>query len=178
MAVSATATNFKIELATAFASGTGAKHNVSANWGDALTDSSGDILFDRVFALEDYSLTTAAGNLDVDLYDLGTLDVGAGAGRDNSGLDHANARIIAIAIRNQEVTGNGTLRIDQIGAGTTAWTGFGHADLLDDMTQGETLARYFGESGRTVTDVTDHILRLSAQTNDCTIDVIFWSKQS
>lgn len=177
MAVSVSAADFDIILATNIASGTGARYPFAESWTDSLTDSSGTYLFDRVWALTDYSLTTGAGNLDIDLYDLGTIDVGAGAGRDNLGLSHANARIIAFAIRNQEVSSGGDLRIDQNGT-AASWTGFFHDSTQLDLAQGAMMSAYLGESGKTVTDSTDHLLRLSAQTNDCTIDVVFYSKQS
>lgn len=165
-------------LAGGIESSAGAIFSLAQQWTDDLKDSAGDYLFDRIWALTDYSLTVAAGNLDIDLYDLASIDLGAGAGKDNLGQSHANARVIAIAIRNQEITSGGTLRIDQVGAGTTAWSGFGHADIQLDLAQGAFQKHYLGESGATVTDVTDHILRLNAQTATCTIDVVFFSAQT
>ncbi len=147
------------------------------SWSHTLKSSAGAFLFDRMLELSNYSLTTAAGNLDIDLYDLGTLDVGAGAGDDNLGLAHANARIIAIGLRNQSITSGGTLRIDNTGA-TNPWIGIHPAASVYDMAQGAFMVHYLGENGKTVTDASDHILRLSAQTADCKIDLVFYSKQS
>lgn len=178
MAVTVSAATFSQSVAGTINSGTGASHKLSKTMSHTLKDSAGAYLFDRIFALENYSLTTGAGNLDIDLYDLGTLDLGAGAGQDNLGLTHANARTIAFGIQNQVVSGGGTLRIDQSGASTTAWTGFFHGSTVLDLAQGAFISSYLGESGKTITDTTDHILRLSAQTNNCTIDVIFFTKQS
>lgn len=178
MAVTVNAATFQSQLGGIVSSGTGAKHQLGQAWSVDMQDSSDDFIFDRMFALTDYSLTTGAGNLDIDLYDLGALDVGAGAGEDNLGLTHANARILAFGIRNQEVSGGGTLRIDQNGAGAAAWTGFFDGSTVLDLAQGGQILAYLGENGKTVTDATDHLLRLSAQTNNCTIDFIFYSKQS
>lgn len=156
---------------------TGAKLSFANTFSATLKDSEGAFLFDRVFALSDYSLTTAAGNFDLDLYDLASLDIGAGAGRDNLGQAHANARIVAMAVRNQVVASGGTLRIDNNGA-TGPWKGIFGATRVLDLAQGAYFTTYLGESGKTVTDSSDHIMRLSAQTSNCTIDVVFLSKQS
>lgn len=53
----------------------------------------------------EYSATLLeAGTLVVDLYDLGSLDTGAGAGRDNLGQIMALYEIVAIAIMNESVS--------------------------------------------------------------------------
>lgn len=158
------------------ASGTGATHLYSKSFENDLKDSSGDFIFDRSFALEDYSLTVASGNLDIDLYDLGSIDLGAGAGEDALGLTHANAKIHLVAIQNKEITGGGTLRID--GAVTGHWTGILPASATLDIPQGGFLVVQFGDTGSTVTDTTNHMLRLSAQTTDCEINFVFFSSQT
>ena len=158
------------------ASGTGATHLYSKSFENDLKDSSGDFIFDRSFALEDYSLTVASGNLDIDLYDLGSIDLGAGAGEDALGLTHANAKIHLVAIQNKEITGGGTLRID--GGVTGHWTGILPASATLDLPQGGFLVVQFGDTGSTVTDATNHMLRLSAQTTDCEINFVFFSSQT
>ena len=159
------------------ASGTGATHLYSKSFDNDLKDSSGNYIFDRSFALEDYSLTTSAGNLDIDLYDLGSnIDLGAGAGEDALGLTHANAKIHLLAIQNKEITSGGTLRVDT--NVTNAWTGILPASSTLDIPQGGFLVVQFGESGSTVTDASSHMLRLSAQTNNCDINFVFFSSQS
>jgi len=158
------------------ASGTGATHLYSKSFENDLKDSSGDFIFDRSFALEDYSLTVASGNLDIDLYDLGSIDLGAGAGEDALGLTHANAKIHLVAIQNKEITGGGTLRID--GGVTGHWTGILPASATLDIPQGGFLVVQFGDTGSTVTDTTNHMLRLSAQTTDCEINFVFFSSQT
>lgn len=158
------------------ASGTGATHLYSKSFENDLKNSSGDFIFDRSFALEDYSLTVASGNLDIDLYDLGSIDLGAGAGEDALGLTHANAKIHLVAIQNKEITGGGTLRID--GGVTGHWTGILPASATLDIPQGGFLVVQFGDTGSTVTDATNHMLRLSAQTTDCEINFVFFSSQT
>ncbi len=177
MAVSVTRSGFAIDLSANISSGTGARHSYAQTFENDLKDSGGNFIFDRVFALEGYSLTTAAGNFDIDLYDLGSLDVwGVGAGDDNLGLAHANAKIHMIAIRNKVITSGGELRIDNGIA--NAWTGVLPASATLDLPQGGVLLAQFGDSGATVTDASSHMLRLSAQTADCEIDVVFFSSQS
>ena len=158
------------------ASGTGATHLYSKSFENDLKNSSGAFIFDRSFALEDYSLTVASGNLDIDLYDLGSIDLGAGAGEDALGLTHANAKIHLVAIQNKEITGGGTLRID--GGVTGHWTGILPASATLDIPQGGFLVVQFGDTGSTVTDATNHMLRLSAQTTDCEINFVFFSSQT
>jgi len=158
------------------ASGTGATHLYSKSFENDLKNSSGDFIFDRSFALEDYSLTVASGNLDIDLYDLGSIDLGAGAGEDALGLTHANAKLHLLAIQNKEITGGGTLRID--GGVTGHWTGFLPASATLDIPQGGFLVLQFGDAGSTITDTTSHMLRLSAQTTDCEINFVFFSSQT
>jgi len=177
MAVSVTRAGFTIDLSANITSGTGARHSYAQTFENDLKDGSGNFIFDRVFALEAYSLTTAAGNFDIDLYDLGSLDVwGVGAGDDNLGLAHANAKIHMIAIRNRVITSGGQLRIDNGIA--NAWTGVLPASATLDLPQGGVLLAQYGDTGATVTDASSHMLRLSAQTADCEIDVVFFSSQS
>lgn len=176
MSSSVNSAKFECSLQATVSSGSGAKYAMSKTFENNLL-SGGTFIFDRVFALNDYSLTTAAGNLDIDLYDLGALDVGAGAGSDNLGLSHANARIVAFCIENTTLASGGTLRVDNNGA-TNPWTGiFGSTRVLD-LPQGAFVCAYLGENGKTVTDASDHILRLSAQTADCTVNLRVFSKQS
>ncbi len=178
MAVSITRSNFNCVTDVVISSTTGVRYVCNELWSHDMKDSSGNYLMDRVFGLTDYSLTTGAGNLDIDLYDLGTLDAfGTGAGEDNLGLSHANAKIYAMAVRNQEVSGGGTLRIDNNGA-TNPWTGIFGSTRVMDLAQGAYFQIFLGESGIAVTDASSHIMRVSAQTNNCTIDIIFYSSQS
>lgn len=162
-------------LAATLSSTSGAQDPFSVQWAETLKNSGGSFIFDRLLHLDDYSLTTGAGNLDIDLFDLASLDVGMGAGRDNIGLTHSNAKIVGFAIRNQVKSPAGSLRIDNSGAGAAAWTGIWGATRVLDIPNGGWLSSYWGETGLAVTDATNHILRLSAQTNDVVLDLAFLS---
>lgn len=177
MSVSVKSASIEIEAKTTIASGTGAKHPLHQKFIETLKNSSSAWTFDRLLAVEQYSLTTAAGNLDIDLFDLGALDVGAGVGRDNLGLSHANARVLAILLHNRAIDSGGTLRVDNNSA-TNPWVGLFGSTRVFDLPQGGMVFGSFGENGKTVTDASDHILRLSAQTNDCELDLYVWSAQT
>lgn len=177
MAVSIIRTDLHATNDISLSSTTGVRQTVNEKWTGTLLSGSTYVV-DRVFGLTDYSLTTAAGNLDVDLYDLGTANFfTTGTGEDNLGLTHANAKIYSMSIRNQEVSGGGTLRIDNNGA-TNPWTGIFGSTRVFDMAQGAWFQHYFGTGGIAVTDASSHVMRLSAQTGNCTIDVIFYASQS
>lgn len=176
MAVSVTRASAGLSVSSQVASGTGAVYSFSKSFENDLKDSSGNFIFDRVFALDDYDLTVASGNLDIDLFDLGSIDLGAGAGEDALGLSHANAKIHLLAIQNKDVTNGGTLRIDN--AVTNAWTGILPASATLDIPKGGFLVVQFGDDGSTITDASNHMLRLSAQTTDCQINFAFFSSQS
>ena len=176
MAVTVSRGTASLDIASTVASGTGATYPYGKTFENDLKDSTGAFIFDRSFSLDDYELTTAAGNLDIDLFDLGSLDVGAGPGDDALGLTHANAKIHLIAIQNKEITGGGTLRID--GAVTGHWTGIIPASATLDIPQGGFLVVQFGDTGSAVTDATNHMLRLSAQTADCEFNFVFFSSQT
>jgi hypothetical protein len=175
MAVNVNLGSASFNIGTEIASGTGAVFLLSKSFVNDLSIA-GSFNFDRVFALQDYSLTVAAGNLDVDLYDLGSIDLGAGAGRDALGLTHANAKIHLLAIENKSIPSGGTLRIDNSVA--NAWTGLLPAAGTLDIPQGGFTVVQFGDTGSAVTDASNHMLRLSAQTTDCEINLIFLSSQS
>lgn len=153
-------------------SSSGAVFDFSSSTGTSLRNTDGTFAFDHVLALEDYSLTVAAGDLDLDIFDLGTLDVGAGPGDDNLGQSHANSAIHAIMIQNSS-SSTGDLRIDTNASGS--WTGILPASSTLDLDAGSFIQCVFGTTGKPVVDTTNHILRLSAQGGDCTISVVFFS---
>lgn len=160
---------FRATVGVSSTGSTGASHSSGGTFTKDYR-SSGVYVITNVLELSDYSLTVAAGNLDIDLYDLGTLDIGAGAGRDNLGNTWAQSKVHSVFIEN-EATSVGTLRIDQAGLTTTAWTGLFGGNTVLDLPAGSCVSAYLGDTGATVTDVTNHLLRLSAQTDTCTISV-------
>lgn len=146
---------------------TGALQNSSMGSTASLSDGSA-YTFDKILELSLYDLTVASGDLDIDLYDLGTLDLGAGPGRDNLGNLWAQGSVQSLYIENVSSSA-GVLRIDQNGLATTAWKGAFGGNAVIDLPAGAFILANVGDSP--ITDVTDHMLRLSAQTDDVTINV-------
>ncbi len=123
----------------------------------------------KILDLTDHPIA-AAGLLDLDLYDLGTLDIGAGAGRDNLGLQWSQSKVHSLFVRNV-VTSAGNLVIDQAALGSTAWSGGLGSNASIVLQPGACLALDFGLLGADVTDVTNHMLRLSAPSDDLIFDL-------
>ncbi len=100
----------------------------------------------------------------IDLYDLGNLDIGFGAGRDSVGLQQQNAEIIGLMIVNVGGTGfEGDLIVGGEGTGA-AWADF----LQSDSTTLRLPPKSWmaigcdGSDPWTVTDVTSHLLKFAA----------------
>jgi hypothetical protein len=160
---------YSLTLGLAAIGSTGARHSSNLSFSSDYK-SSGSYFVTKMLVLSDYDLTVAAGNLDIDLYDLGTLDVGSGSGRDNLGNTWSQSKVHSIVIENSEGSA-GSLRIDQAGLTTTAWKGLFGGNAITDLPAGSCVSAHFGSVGVSITDVTDHMLRLSAQTGDCTISL-------
>lgn len=171
MAVTVNSCRIQSNITSRMTNSTGATYSLSKKIDDTL-QSAGSFTFDRVFSLDSYSLTLASGNLDIDLYDLASLNIGTVAGADNLGLPHTNSLIHYILIKNDS-TSAGNLRIDN--GVTNAWTGLLPASATLDLSPGMYVSCMFGTTGKAVTDASSHMLRLSAQTDDCTIDVTFFA---
>jgi len=130
---------------------------------------SGSYFFDSLFSAESKDLTSAS-SVDIDIYDLGTYDLGNGAGYDNLGFTHANATIHFMFIRNLS-TSTGNLVVDpSVANGWTAWLPSGTHTLAPG-------AMIFGywPAGLTVTDASSHIVRITASGGDITYDFQFLS---
>jgi hypothetical protein len=127
-------------------------------------------IFDRVFAARSQALANAA-TFDLDLLDLGTYDLGNGAGRDSLGLGHSNATIHYIRIRCQS-TSTGSLTVD--GSQTNGWTEF--IPTTHVLAPGDEI---FGKwvTGKVV-DATHKILRFTAGGGDLTYDIDFLPTQT
>jgi hypothetical protein len=114
---------------------------------------------------------TAGNSEDIDVYDLGSLDIGAGAGKDPVGLAFANVDITGILIENTSSSA-GDLVIGN-NATTAAWVGFFGGD-----TQAITLkptSIFFlsteNDPGFAVADTSSHLLRIAASGGDVTYDI-------
>jgi hypothetical protein len=108
--------------------------------------------------------------LTVDVYDLGTLDVGAGAGDDNLGETHANTAVNSIIIQNDGDSA-GTLRINQTVA--NSWSGLLGGSNQIDLPAGGFFALSYGATGSAVTDASSHLIQLDAVSGDVTATLIF-----
>lgn len=126
----------------------------------------------HVIELKDYVLTTAAGALDIDLYDLGTLDVGAGAGRDNLGNTWAQAKVLSVFIENTAASLTGVLTIDQNAVTATAWGGLFGTTAVTALPASAQVNAFMGAAGSSITDVTDHVIRLVASTATVTLNLV------
>lgn len=119
-------------------------------------------------AWSEYSRALATGlEEDLDMYDLGTRDIGAGAGLDSLGQSIQIAEIVGILIYN---AGPGTLTIaPQSGNGWTALLG---ANGTHAIGSGGFLQAYNpADPAMVVTDTTNHSLNFAASGGACTYDV-------
>ena len=120
---------------------------------EKLLDASGQVLSDT-------------SNLDIDLYDLGTWDIGSGAGRDTLAQAHTNSLIYMLYVKNDsDSTGNLVFDTSQTG-GWTSWMPSG----THTLEPGASLCGVW-PSGIAVADTSNHILRLTAASGDVTFDL-------
>lgn len=140
---------------------------------ETLQDSSSNFLFDRVFFDENASLLDTT-SINFDMYDLGTYNVGNGAGRDNVGLTHANAKIIYLFIRNRS-TSTGNLEVNT--SQTNGWTNLFGGSSTKTLAPGASM-REVHPAGIAVTDAANHILQLAAASGDLSFDFEFLSNQT
>lgn len=136
-----------------------------------LKDGAGAYVFDRVFSATSKTLADTT-NEDVDLYDLGTYDLGNGAGRDSLGMSHANATIRYMLVRCLSSSTGSLIVNTSVANGWTAWLPSGTFTL----TPGAIMEGYF-PAGLAVTDASNHLLRLTATGGDADYDLQFLSKQ-
>ena len=162
---------FRLDVSTDVTGDSGAKLSSRLVTAVDYKNSVGAYYVTNVLTLSDYSLTVASGGLALDLFDLGTLDLGAGAGRDNLGGTWATTKVHSVMVKNSTASDTGILNIDQAAATTTAWSKFVGADAVISLEAGSFISASFGVNGVSVTDVTDHILQLAATVADCVIDV-------
>jgi hypothetical protein len=119
-------------------------------------------------AWSEYSRSLATGlEEDLDMFDLGTRDVGAGAGLDSMGQSWAISEVVGILIYN---AGPGVLTVKpQTGNGWTALLG---ATGTHDIGAGGFLQAYNpADPALVVTDTTNHSLNFEASGGTCVYDV-------
>lgn len=122
---------------------------------------------------------SSAGTIDIDVYDLGSLDIGAGAGLSALGQAFANAEIALLFIENLSssagnllVGGNGT---------TAAWNSLFNSD--DDAQlvlppDSGVLLWCRNDPAWAVADTSNHLLRLTASGGDCDYDIGFLGRSA
>ena len=166
-----TRAEFSVSARIAASNAAGAGITISKTFSEDSKNSSSVIVPDRAFSL-DKEVITSGTSLTIDLYDLGTLDIGAGAGDDNLGETHANSFINSIIIQNDSDSA-GTLRINQTVA--NSWSGLTGGSTSVDLPAGGFFAISYGSGGNAVTDASSHLLQLDAVSGNCTATVIFVS---
>jgi len=166
-----TAADFSVSARITASNSAGAGITVTKAFLENNKNSSDVMTPNRVFFLEKEAITSG-NSLSIDLYDLGTLDLGVGAGDDNLGESQANSAINSIIIQSDAASA-GTLRINQ--TVTNAWTGLTGGSTSVDLPAGGFFAVSYGSTGDSVTDASDNMLQLDAVSGDCTATVIFVS---
>lgn len=120
-------------------------------------------------------------NLDIDLFDLGTLDVGAGAGLDLLGQAINLAEITVIAIVNKSTAGE--LVVGGEGSAAAFKQFFNNTGVPADSSitvkaGGYLLLAAPLDPAYPVTDSTNHLLRLSAAGGDQTFDILIGGRSA
>lgn len=146
-------------FATAFANGTG------ANQADTIWSSGNRAL-------------SSGANESLDLYDLGTIDLGAGAGKDALGQSVANVEIVGLLIVHK--SGTGTLLVGGGGA-TTAWNSMFNGDddaQLVVKPGGRVLVLCPPDPAYAVADTTNHTLKMEASGGAVTYSITVLSRSA
>lgn len=152
------------KLATALSSGT------AANQADRVWESLGRTL-------------NSGTSENLDLYDLGTFDVGAGAGKDALGLAMSNAKLVALGVAVDPIS-VGDLYIGGEGSAAAFQQLFHSAGALSDsaglVVRPSGLCLVFAPAlaAYPVTDATDHLLKFAAVGGNVTYDVIFLARSA
>ena len=164
-----TRSDFSVTTRITASNAAGAGITVNKSFSQDNKNSSSVIVPDQVLLLDKEAITSGT-SLTIDLYDLGTLDVGAGAGDDNLGEAHANSAINSIIIQNDGDSA-GTLRINQTVA--NSWSGLLGGSTSIDLPAGGFFALSYGSTGSTVTDASSHLVQLDAVSGDVSATLIF-----
>jgi hypothetical protein len=138
----------------------------------SFTDGTGAAQADKIIKIPGQTLSSTT--TDIDVYDLGSLDLGLGAGRDNLGQTVALAEVAALLIYVHSGS-TGTLLVG--GNGTTAaWNSAFNGD--DDAKIGPFPAKSIvmlatsDAAGFAVADTSNHLLRLEAVSGVVNYDIV------
>jgi hypothetical protein len=121
-----------------------------------------------------FSRTVASGSpTDIDFYDLGSLDIGAGAGKDPLGQSFTNAELVALFVKNDD---NSAANLLVGGNGTTAC--FNSMFNSDDdgtlviMPGGGFLIFAPTNPAYAIADTSNHLLRFASASGTITYHVL------
>lgn len=129
----------------------------------AFTNGTAENQADRGWQSESRALVSGASET-LDLYDLGSIDIGNGAGRDPLGLQQANVELVGLLIQNVGSVGNlGTLVIGGEGS-AAAWASFIKSDtvVLDLPPRGVLFLACPYDPAWPIADVSSHLLKFAA----------------
>ena len=131
-----------------------------------LTTGTGVNEADRAWSEYARTLVTST-NEDLDLYDLGTRDIGAGAGNDALGQTWIAAEIVGLLVTN---VGPGTLTLTA--SGSNGWTPLLGATGTHGIAAGGVFQIYNPtDPAFAVTDASNHKLNFAASGGNCVYDV-------
>jgi hypothetical protein len=135
-----------------------------------LTSGTGANNFNRAWQSKGRTLSSASE--DIDLYDLGALDVGAGAGEDALGLPLAATAVVCICIENRAASAVPLLVGGK--AAATAWNSMFNGDDNAKLSLPVNSGFCFwaiGASALAVADVSNHLLKIEASGGAAIYDI-------
>lgn len=131
---------------------------------------------DRVWSDKGRAITSGASE-DIDLFDFGSIDVGAGAGLDALGQSLALAEIVAITIQNLS-TSSGTLIVGAKGDSTEWESLWGDGSTVILPPGAFNLAAMTADPAWTVADATNHILKFAASGGNLVYDIHIFGRSA
>lgn len=151
------------------------------NYAPATALGSGTTAYKADLVWTSYSRDIASGaNLDIDLYDLGSLDIGAGAGKDALGQTWTAAEIVGLYVKSSKDS-TGALYVGGEGS-SAAWNSFLNASdtakLGPIYKDGVFLLFNPADPALLVADGSNHLLRLSASGGDVTVDLAILARSA
>lgn len=144
----------------------------------SITNGTGANQADAYWQSEGRTLTSG-NDEDIDLYDFGALDIGAGAGLDPLGQALTLADVVILLVVNRD-TSTGTLLVGAEGSGA-AWNSPFNGDdeaALALPPGGFALLGAPGATAFPVADTSNHLLTLAASGGDCTYDIYIIGRDS
>lgn len=133
------------------------------NFTDSLADGTSADQADKIWKSENRSLSGATSE-NIDLYDLASIDIGAGAGKDFFGGAWASVEIVGIFIFN-DASSTGNLTVGAEGSGAAWNSAFGASDTASCGPIGP--GGFFGiyrpdNPAFAVADSTNHLLKIAS----------------